>query len=182
MSSPKQLNIKESLAELKLLLKQSSPLIAPRIRVLIAIKKAGESGISKRELASLIGVNHNSVQSWRTLYSSGGIAAICTHNRTGFKPSVFSAAEHLAIEQKLKDPKNGLRGYIELLEWVEKEFKKKVKYNTLLKYSIKNFGSKVKVARKSHINKDQQAVDTFKKTSVKPAGKPVIQSRKNSNK
>ena len=77
----------------------------------------------------------------------------------------------LAIEKKLKDPKNGLRGYVELQAWIEQEFKKQVKYNTLLKYSIKNFGSKVKVARKSHIKKDEMAVDTFKKTSVKSVRK-----------
>lgn len=179
MSLPQQLLVKESFQELKNILKKASPLIAPRIRVLMEIKKAEGTGISKRELAELVGVNHNSVQSWRMLYAKGGISAICTHNRTGFKPSVFTAKEHLAIEQKLKDPKGGLRGYVELLAWVEKEFKKNVKYNTLLKYSIKNFGSKVKVARKSHITKSEEAVSTFKKTSVKSAGKHVKQSRKN---
>ena len=182
MAFPKQLVIKESLQELKAILKKATPLIAPRIRVLMEIKKSAVKGISKRELAALVGVNHNSVQNWRRLYAAGGIGAICTHNRTGFKPSVFTAEEHQAIEQKLKDPKGGLRGYVELLDWVEKEFNKQVKYNTLLKYSIKHFGSKVKVARKSHINKNEDTVSAFKKTLARPAGKPVKQSRKNSKK
>lgn len=160
MSSPKQITIKESQAELKRLLKKSIPLIAPRVRVLIEMKKAEDTGISKRELAAAVGVNHNSVQSWRTLYHKGGIKAICSHNKIGFKKSVFNKEEHDAIEKKLNDPKNGLRGYTELLDWVKKEFKKEVKYNTLLKYSMKNFGSKVKVARKSHINKDEESVNT----------------------
>ena len=43
------------------------------------------------------------------------------------------------MEQKLKDPFNGLTGYVELKEWIEKEFKKEVKYNTLLKYCMKQF-------------------------------------------
>ena len=47
----------------------------------------------------------------------------------------------------------------------EKEFKKELKYNTILKYAVKNFGSKVKVARKSHVKKDGESVITFKKTS-----------------
>ncbi|HEY8661409.1 MAG TPA: hypothetical protein VIL78_20410 [Hanamia sp.] len=171
MASPKQLPIKESLAELRRLLKKAAPLIAPRIRVLIEMKKTEKTGISKRSLAEAVGVNHNSVQTWRTIYSQGGIKALCSHNRKGFKKSVFSKEEHDAIEKKLNDPKNGLRGYTELLDWVEDEFKKEVKYNTLLKYSMKNFGSKVKVARKSHINKDEPSVNTFKKTSVKAARK-----------
>lgn len=182
MALPKQLIIKESLQELKAILKKATPMIAPRIRVLMEIKKSMPAGMSKRALADLIGVNHNSVQNWRMLYANGGIEAICTHNRTGFKPSVFTEEEHLAMEQKLKDPKDGLRGYLELLDWVEKEFNKQVKYNTLLKYSIKNFGSKIKVARKSHINKNEDAVSAFKKTSARPVGRPMKQRRKSSKK
>jgi len=82
----------------------------------------------------------------------------------------------------LKDPTNGLRGYVELLRWVEHEFKKQINYNTLLKYSVKNFGSKIKVARKSHINKNDEAVATFKKTSVKSVKKPSKKNKVNSKK
>lgn len=69
-----------------------------------------------------------------------------------------------------------------MLNWIENEFKKQIKYNTLLKYSIKNFGSKVKVARKSHIKKDEDAVDAFKKTSVKSAERPLKIKKKNTKK
>ena len=134
MALPKQVVVKEALAELKSLLKKASPLIAPRLRVLIEIKKNEKTGISKRELAKLVGVDPNSVQTWRTLYFHGGIDAIQKHGKTGFRPSVFSKAQHQAIENKLKDPTNGLRGYVELLTWVEHEFKKQIKYNTLMKY------------------------------------------------
>src|SRR3954447_24940781 len=89
MALPKQLVIKESLQELKAILKNAIPMIAPRIRMRMEIKKSAAAGISKRELAELVGVNHNSVQTWRTLYANGGIDAICTHNRTGFKPSLY---------------------------------------------------------------------------------------------
>ena len=174
MALPKQINIKESLADLRKVLKSSSALIAPRIRVLIALKENEKSGISKRDVASLVGVNHNSVQTWRTMYLQGGLKLVQSHNKKGFKPSVFNQEEHAAIEKKLKDPKNGLRGYVELQNWIEEEFKKQVKYNTLLKYSIKNFGTKIKVARKSHIKKDENAVEAFKKTSVKSAKKPPV--------
>lgn len=83
------------------------------------------------------------------------------------KLSVFSKEEHKRIEKKLKDASNGLAGYIELQQWIEQEFQKEVKYNTILKYAIRHFGSRVKVARKSHVNKDEQAVASFKKTSPK---------------
>jgi len=166
MAHPKQLIVKESVKELRQLQKNKPASIVKRIAMLIELKKNG-SGISKRDLAVRIGVNHNSVQKWRTLYSKGGINAIITHNRVGFKPSLINEKEHKQLEKLLSNPTNGLRGHKELLEWVEKEFSKKLKYTTLFEYVRRHFGTKIKVARKSHVKKDKLAVETFKKTSVK---------------
>jgi transposase len=172
MAAPKNITVVESIEELRRVLKNVSPFIAPRIKMLIEMKKHQESGISKRILAVQIGVNHNSIQSWRTMYAQGGLSRLCSHHKKGFRPSVFTKEEHSLIEDKLNDPKNGLRGYTELQEWIEQQFSKEIKYNTMLKYCMRNFGSSVKVARKSHVKKDEQAVDAFKKTSQKPVGKP----------
>ena len=55
--------------------------------------------------------------------------------------------------------------------YVLNELNNPVAYNTLVKYCVKNFGSKVKVARKYHAKKDPARVDTFKKTSLKSVKK-----------
>lgn len=178
MSAPKQIKITESISELKKLQKNSIAMIATRIKVIIEFKKNEDKGISKRAVADAVGVNHNSVQTWRTLYEQGGIEAILKHDRKDGRPSNITAEEHKLIEQKLHDPKNGLRGYVELLTWVEEEFKKTIKYNTLLKYATRHFGSKVKVARKSHVKKDADAVNTFKKTLVNSAKRKVVATKK----
>jgi transposase len=167
MASPLNITVKESIKELKSLLKHSTTMISPRLRMLIEIKKHDKEGISKRELASTIGVNHNSIQTWRKIYISGGIEKLCSHNKKGFKPSVFNNKEHEFLKNVLYDNLNGINGYKELLTLLENEFNKEFKYNTMLKYCIKNFQSSIKVARKSHIKKDEEAVNTFKKTSVK---------------
>lgn len=139
--------------------------------MLIEIKNHAKTGSSKRELSKITGINHNSIVKWRNLYNKEGIQALLTHGRIGFKKSVVSEEEHSLIEKKLNDPKNGIRGYTELLEWVNKELSKEMKYITLLKYTQRHFGSKIKVARKSHVKKDEAQVDTFKKTLVKNARK-----------
>lgn len=100
------------------------------------------------------------------MYLSGGIELLCSHKKTGFQPSIISNKEHEVISSLLNNPQNGLRGYNELMIYLENEFNKKIKYNTLLKYCIKNFKSSIKVARKSHVKKDIDAVNTFKKTSL----------------
>jgi len=165
MAAPKLVSVNESISELKAFMKSSKPFFVPRIRMLIEIKKHESTGISKRDLADLVGVNHNSIQSWRSIYSKGGIKSLLSHRKTGYKKSIFTKEEHQAIKEKLHDPENGIRGYKELLQWVENQLGKDCKYNTLLKYCTRNFGSSIKVARKSHIKKDEEAVDSFKKTS-----------------
>ncbi len=171
MAIPKSLQIAESIAELKKLQKASIPMIANRIKALIEFKKNEKTGISKRAVADNTGVNHNSVQTWRKLYEQGGIGAILYYQKQSGRPSDITKKEHLQIEKKLNDPKNGLRDYVELLNWMETEFKKTFKYNTVLKYSYRHFQSKIKVARKGHVKKDEQAVTAFKKTSAKSAQK-----------
>ncbi len=183
MSASKSIQIKESVTELKKLLKSSPRLIFPRIRMLLEIKKhESTGGISKRMLADAIGVNHNSIQTWRTLYGKGGIEQLISYTKNEGRPTILNQKEHQAIETKLKDSKNGPGGYVELLDWVENTFKKKIKYNTLLKYTNREFGASVKVARKSHEKKDPEGVLAFKKTSLKSVKKPVKKQHKTTKK
>lgn len=140
--------------------------------MLIEMKKEGEKGISKRELMSRIGASSQSIHNWRTTYKEGGLDKLLSHHRTGFKPSIFTKEENLRLRELLHDPNNDISGYSELREWVKKEFDKDVKYNSLLKYCVQNFGAKTKVARKSHVGKDEASVGTFKKTLVIPANRP----------
>ncbi len=91
------------------------------------------------------------------MYLQSGIDLLLVHGRTGgFKKSVFSKDEHKQIEKLLNNPNNGIRGYTELLAWVAKELSKDIKYITLLKYTERHFGSKIKVARKSHVKRMKQ--------------------------
>lgn len=171
MSHALNISVKESTQELRSLLKSSIPFLQPRIKLLLTMKKYGDKPVSKRELMEQTGLCSYSVHKWRTMYNTGGIDNLLTHNKKGFKKSKFTSEQHEKLEAKLKDPENGIRGYKELQEWVLEEFKNDVSYNTLLKYCIKNFGSKVKVARKYHAKKDDELVSTFKKTSIKPVKK-----------
>ena len=167
MSKAKIIRIKESSNELKQLQKDQPLTIIKRLNMLIALKKHESNGLSKRQLATLIGVDPNSIQKWRTIYINKGIKGITSHGRIGFKPSLITKEEHKKIEYKLNQPKNALRGYKELMRWIKDELGKEIKYTTVVEYSKRHFGSKIKVARKSHILKDEGAMTTFKKTLVK---------------
>jgi transposase len=165
MALPKKVIVKESIKELRRLQKRSKPLFIPRLRMLQVIKESDKS-LSKTTLSKLVGVNHNSIQKWRRMYLAGGLDGLLSHKTTASAPFMFSPKEREKIYNKLSAPKGGIRGYKELLIWVEEELGKKVKYNSLMVFCRNQFGTKIKIARKSHIKKDDKAVEAFKKTLV----------------
>ena len=181
MSRAKQMYVQERVSDLKKILVNRSVTLCNRIRMLILIKNNEGESLSKQKLGNLLGVSSSSIQIWRRLYETGGLGLLLSDNRIGYKPSILSETEHEIIQAKLNDPVNGLRGYVELQAWISQEFNKTVKYNTLLKYCGRHFGSKSKVARKSHVKKDLQAVEAFKKTSDKPAGISVRKTESNTS-
>jgi transposase len=165
MSAPKTFKIKQSEGELKKLIKNSVPMIAKRLHALLIFKRNEDVGISKRLVAEEIGVDHNSVQTWRTLYIKGGIKLLMAHAKTGYKPSKITDEQELALKEQLNNPVNGMAGFVELLDWFNKNFKTELNYKTFHGFVVRKYKAKIKVARKSHIKKDVEAGETFKKTS-----------------
>jgi len=170
MANPLKIIVKETLPELKKMLKSSAPHQVPKLRMLMIIKQS-EFDLNKNELAGQVGVNHNSIQSWRKKYLSGGIKSLLTDGRIGFKPSVITKETHERLRIKLSNPVGAFTSFIELQQWVDTHFVKGINYNSLRHYVKKHFGAKLKVARKSHVKKDREAGLLFKKTLHKSVKK-----------
>lgn len=172
MSFAKKISIKETMKELKEALKKSTPFLSKRIQLLIVLKKhESAGGLSKRVLANMIGADPNSVQNWRKLYVDGGLKLLLSHKKGGYKPSVIKAEQATKLEERLNKPDNNIVGFTELKKWFDDEFSTKINYKTLNGFVRRKFGAKIKVARKSHINKNPGAVEALKKTSVQSAKK-----------
>lgn len=171
MSKPKTVIIKETESEIKKWIKASNPMIAKRLGVLLVFKRYEDSGVSKRVVADETGVDQNSVQTWRSLYIAGGIKMLMSHSNTGYKPSKVTQEQEQALSEQLNNPHNGMVGFIELLDWFNTNFKTSLNYKTFHGFVVRKFKAKIKTARKSHVNKDAQAVEDFKKTSNKSAKK-----------
>lgn len=171
MSAAKIFPIKESLIEIKKLMKGASPMIFKRLQALLAFKENEFTGVSKRIIAKDLGVNHNSIQTWRNMYIEGGIEQLIGHSKTGFKPCSITKDQEDAIKEKMNNPENDFAGFVELLDWFDTKFETKTNYKTFHGFVVRKFNSKVKVALKVHIKKDAETVATLKKTLVKPAKK-----------
>jgi transposase len=169
MAKALYIEVLENHKMLKVRLTKAKTWERPRLIMLLEMLKAGGKGITKAELMQRVGVCGQSINNWRKAYRNGGLSQLLSHKKIGFKPSVFSVGEKAELEQIVSNPKNGIVGYIELQRWVKEKFDKDVKYITLVKFMEHNFKTKIKVARKSHIKKDPQAVEDLKKTSDRNA-------------
>jgi transposase len=167
MAHPLSITIKESISDLRVLQRKHGPHIQKRLELLVVIKKhEARGGLSKRALSEKTGMNHNSIVKWRNRYLQYGIARLLSDGRTGFKPSILTKGQHQELKCKLEDKKGNILGYKELLAWVQGNINENMKYTTLYEYCRRHFGTKIKVARKSHASKDDGAVEAFKKTSA----------------
>ena len=179
MSSAKVFVIKESEKQIKSMMKVSIPLIAKRLHCLLVFKGNQITGISKRDVADELGVNHNSIQTWRSLYIRGGIQALTSHNKAGFKPSVITKEQEKVLKEQLHKPDNGMVGFTELLAWFNSRFGTDINYKTFHGFVVRKYNAKIKTARKSHIKKDTNKVEAFKKTSRKSVNKSSLKKKSN---
>jgi transposase len=161
MAKPLPIIIKESTIELRKELKKAPIHLKPRIQMLLLIKE--DKASSKRGLAIAMGVDPNSIQKWRSTYINSGLAGLLEFVRGGKKKSLINSTAHKAIEQKLTNPKEAFTSFVQLQDWISEKFVPGINYHTVNKYVKRHFGAKLKVARKSHILKDEQAVEAFKK-------------------
>jgi transposase len=166
MALAKQIIVKETEQELKALMRKQPVYLKNRLEMLLVLKKS-EVLLSKESLARILKINHNTAQKWRTKYINGGIGGLLSDGRIGFKPSIISDDLHQAIAERLHSPKDAFTSYVDLIQWITDNYiPQGINYQTINSYVKRKFGAKIKVARKSHIKKDENAVEIFKKTSL----------------
>ena len=168
MARPKIFKIRESKAEITRLIGERGPAVTKRLMALRTFKEHEATGISRYRVSGILGVDKNSVDTWRNTYIEGGIDALLRHGFKGNRPSDL-AGYHEVLRAKLEEPDNGIQGFGELLDWFNRENGTDIPYTTLNSYVKRHFGASVKAARKSHIKKDMGKVDAFKKTSPRTA-------------
>ncbi len=160
MLKPLHVPVRETIAELRAYQKRF-PSKFKALQMLIIIKQQGSLGQDK--LASLLGSGPASVLKWRRLYLKEGIEALLIENRGGFKKGKITAAAEKKLAQRLHDPKQGFRSFIEIQQWLLTGFNIDMGYHAVNKYVKRKYGARLKVSRKSHVLKSPAAEAVFKK-------------------
>jgi transposase len=160
MAKALEIKVKESLRELKQLQK-AQPKKRVRIQMLVLIKE--EKQRTKNGLAEALGVSNKSVHIWRNNYLKGGITLMLEDKRGGNKAAQITPTMALRIEKRLSNPKEGFKSYVEAQRWINEHFGLKMEYQAVNKFLKRKFDTKLKVARRSHIDKDAADEAVFKK-------------------
>jgi len=164
MAKQIDLIIEESESELKTLLyRQTKLLESQRVKALLLIKQ-GKVHYTY-ELAKKLKRERKTIYSWLKLYKTEGIDSYLKIKSRGSRRDKIPAAIKEGISKKLSDASSTITSYVELLDWVEKNYGLVLKYQTLYSHCRTYHNSTLKVARKSHYKKDEQAIEAFKKTA-----------------
>jgi transposase len=160
MSIRVAITVNETAEELKKHLGKASLHQRPRIKMLLLILK-GESSTSG--LAAATGANTDSIANWKKKYNSGGLDALLHDARGGDFRSGLTDDQKERIRQKVFEPTDALTSYKQAQTWLKETLEVEKNYHAVNKYLKRNFGVKLKVGRKSHVNKDEAAIAVFKK-------------------
>jgi transposase len=125
-----------------------------KTRILFLLLKQSKQFTSQKDLAMHLNVSESSIRRWAKVYTELGIDSMLKISNGGKRRMVITPEVHKGLEKKLKDSSNPLLGYNDAVQWVALEYGKHFKYNTLRTYMKRNFGSKLKVPRKSDYKND----------------------------
>ena len=160
-----EIDISESLITLqKLLAKQTSISKKSRIKMLILIQQ--KKAVYTKDLVPKLKHCRKTIYNWIKLYREGGLELLLLSTKGGNNTPIIEQHTKQALAEKLSDPSTQVTSYTELLNWVQEHHQSNINYATLYKHCRVHHHSVLKVARKSHHKKDEQAVEAFKKTAL----------------
>ena len=153
------ITVKEPVEDLKALLRKAAAHHRPRIKMLLCTAKGQ---VSSSALAAATGATPDSVSNWKKRYHTGGLDALLRDGRGGDFRSGLSEEQQQQIRQKLSSPTDALTSYKGAQTWLKETLGVAKNYHAVHKYLKRNFGTRLKVGRKSHVKKDEAAVAVFK--------------------
>src|SRR5512139_2196728 len=163
MSRPLNSFIIETAAELKQLMNaQQKAKLQERIQTLYLLKH--QRAKSLHDLADFLGRSRSTIESWLTLYRKKGLLGLLAWNYHGGQPPAMPEPGLTELREKLNQPQ-GFKSYGEIKQWFKEQYGLAIHYKTVHQTVHYKLKAKLKVARPTHIKRDDTAVVEFKKNS-----------------
>ena len=163
MSRPSTTYLVETAEELKQLMQaQKKPKIKERLQALYLLKSGCVTTL--QEVANCLGRSKTTIENWLTLYRKSGVLGVVAWNYKGGRPSAISEPLLTALREQLSKPQ-GFKSYGEIQQWLHEQYGIEIPYKTVHQTVHYKLKAKLKVARPTHIKRDDTAVVEFKKNS-----------------
>jgi len=143
--------IHESADELKQLLsRERHPVKQQRLHALYLL--ASGQARFRSDIASLLGIDRNTVGRWLERYAHGGLDALLELYSPPGKAPALLPDQVAQLQRALAQPQ-GFASYAEARQWISDTFGVALTYNATHKLVRYKLGAKLKVARPAHIKK-----------------------------
>src|SRR6478672_1256193 len=162
MSGVYKLEIQESEAELKQLLKEQKTAFGKeRIHLLYLLKSKQAQTV--QDAATMLGRHRTTLQEWLRLYRTGGITELLKRKvSSGRRRAIPTWAEQ--VLQKRLEETQGFDGYQAICDWLEQELGIEAKYKTVHKLVHYRLQSSPKVPRPVSVEQSSEQLAAYKKT------------------
>lgn len=157
--------IKESIEELKFLYEKERD-YKKKLRIKSLILTKTNKFKTRLALSEYLGIGLRTLFNWTKNYQTEGVESMLSSVSGGSRTRVITKDIKKSLQDKLHNSTNPLQGYNDAVEWIKNKHNVVINYHTLRSFMIVNFGTKLKTPRKSHYKKDEEAFETFKKTSI----------------
>lgn len=143
--------IHESADDLKqLLARERQPAKHQRLHALYLL--ASGQARHRSDVATLLGVDRNTVGRWLEQYARGGLVALLQIYVPAGKRKPLTPEQLVQLQQRLATPE-GFTSYDQARQWIADTFGVTLTYNATHKLLRYKLGAKLKVARAAHIKK-----------------------------
>lgn len=128
---------------------------------LLAIKLLLEGEFNIEAVARIIGCHRNSINDWIKRFRNGGIQALLKRGEGSGRKGKMTDQAKAELTEKLKVGAFRTAGQVEV--WLKEEHGIEFGKNSIY-YHLGKLGGRLKVARPSHLKKDEEAEKEFKVT------------------
>lgn len=144
---------------------------------LLAIKLLLEGELGIEAVSNLVGRHRNSINDWIKLFRNGGIEALLKRGEGSGRKGKMTTEAKSELTEKLKVGEFRTAGQAQA--WLKEKHQIEFGTNSIY-YQLGKLGGRLKVARPSHLKKDEQAASAFKVTLAEnmkelelPAGRRI---------
>jgi transposase len=122
------------------------------------------------EIAGHLSISIATLHRWLYKYREVGIDQYLSPEIRDRDSKLITPKIHQALADRLHDPEKSFNGFKDAQDWLKQEFDLDIEYQWLWKYMTTKLEAKLKVPRKTNVNKNQEASADFFKTTVSAKG------------